>query len=160
MKGLQEQYDSEGYKRKLEEVEYLKAQIEEQKAIESAEKERKMALEKKKLRKIFNEDRVGAENKHCVEALIDRASFLRVELEYIERDIQKKGCLDFFTQGTQAMWREHPLSKVHVQYVKNYKDVISKLESYGSCNNATTETKNPVLGIINQGNKARGKYKQ
>ena len=97
---------------------------------------------------------------HFVLSLIDRAAFLKVELEYLEDDIQKNGCTELFIQGTQCMYRENPLSKVHVQYVKNYKDVISKLESYDKDNSAKDIPQNPLTGLIGRANAARSKYQK
>lgn len=161
MRGKQEIYDADGYKQKLQEIELYKAEIAAEKAAEAKEKSRKMKTERLRLLKIFNKERCGEENMHFVKALVERAAFLRVELEYIERRLCADGTLDFFTQGSQAMWREHPLAKTHVQYTKNYKEVISKLESYGKQDGSGTDktaAANPVLGLIKRNEKARSKY--
>lgn len=151
-------YSSDEYKEKLGELELKKQAILAEKAIEAAEKEKEVRLERNRLRKIFTKERCGAENIHFVLSLIDRAAFLRVELEHMEDQLQLQGVMDFFTQGVQTMWREHPLSKVHVQYTKNYKDVITKLESYGQTDSKPNKDDNPLGDLISRGNSARGKY--
>jgi hypothetical protein len=151
-------YNTAEYRQKLEELEEQKEEIRAQKELEAAQKEKEVKLERTRLKKIFTKERCGAENIHFVLSLIDRAAFLRVELEHIEQQLRLEGVMDFFTQGLQTMWREHPLSKVHVQYTKNYKDVITKLESYGKQDSKPDENKNPLGSLIQKGAAARGKY--
>ena len=153
-------YTTTEYREKLEELELKKQEILAQKEQEAAEKKKEVRREVVRLKKIFTEERCGKENTHFVLALIDRAAFLRVELEHIEEQLRLEGVMDFFTQGVQTMWREHPLSKVHVQYVKNYKDVITKLESYGKQDSKPDENKNPLGNLFNRGTAAREKYKK
>ena len=151
-------YNSKEYKEKLEKLQEEKADILAERELEAAQKEKEVRLERNRLRKIFTKERCGESNIHFVLSLIDRAAFLRVELEHMEQQLQEDGVLDFFTQGLQTMWREHPLSKVHVQYTKNYKDVITKLESYGQTDSKTTKDDDPLGGLLKKGNAARGKY--
>ena len=86
--------------------------------------------------------------------------FYVYELEHIEQDLRVEGVMDFFTQGTQVMWREHPLSKIHIQYTKNYKDIITKLESYDKAAGRPDEDNNPVGNLIGRVQNARSKYGQ
>ena len=158
MKSDQYYYNTVEYKEKLAELNERKEEILAQKELEAAEKEKEVKCERNRLRKIFTKERCGEENMHFVRSLIDRAAFLRVELEHIEQQLRVEGVMDFFTQGLQTMWREHPLSKVHVQYTKNYKDVITKLESYGQTEGKSVKDDNPLGDLISKGNKARGKY--
>ena len=152
-------YSSDEYKEKLEELEERKAEILREKKEEAEKKKKEVRIEKTKLKKIFTEDRCGKENMHFVQALIDRASFLRVELNHIEEDLRQKGLLDFFTQGVQTMWREHPLSKVHVQHSKSYRETIKQLESYGKTESKGSDSSdNPLGNLLARGNKAREKY--
>ena len=158
MKGKQEIYDADGYRQKLQEIESYRLEIAAEKEAESAEKQRKMKTERLRLLRIFNKSRCGEENMHFVKSLIDRAAFLRAELEYIEGKLCTEGSLDFFVQGSQTMWREHPLARTHVQYTKNYRDIITKLESYGKQEDRHEDTSNPVLSLIQRNAKARSKY--
>lgn len=156
---LTDYYSSEEYNEKLSEVQEQAQELRELQEEERKEKERKVRIERSRLRKIFTEERCGKENMHFVLSLIDRAAFLRAEIESIEKQLQAQGCLDFFVQGTQTMWREHPLSRVHVQHSKSYRDTITKLESYGKSEGSTKSDNNPIVGLINKGNAAREKYK-
>lgn len=153
-------YNSEEYAERLEELEAVKQEILAQKAKEAEVKKRRAKQEIKRLKAIFTADRCGEENMHFVMSLIERASFLRAELENIESALQKEGCLDFFTQGTQTMWREHPLSKVHAQHSKGYRETIKQLEAYVKTEGTEKPEFNPLTSLISKGNKAREKYKK
>lgn len=153
-------YNTAEYREKLGELEERKEEILAQKELEAAEKEKEVKCERNRLRRIFTKERCGEENMHFVRSLIDRAAFLRVELEHMELQLQREGVLDFFTQGLQTMWREHPLSKVHVQYTKNYKDVITKLESYGKTEDKPQKDNSTLGDLISRGNSAREKYRK
>ena len=159
-KNNQYYYNTDEYKEKLRELEERKAEIQAEREEEAEQKQKEVRLERNRLRKIFTKERCGEDNIHFVHSLIDRAAFLRVELEHMEQQLRVEGVMDFFTQGLQTMWREHPLSKVHVQYVKNYKDVITKLESYGKAEKGDEDSKDGsgIGDLLNRGSKARGKY--
>ena len=154
-------YTSDEYKEKLAEVEAQKALLIAQKEEEAKVKKKEQVRERNKLLKIFNKERCGEDNMHIVRALIDRAAFLRVELSHIEERIRVEGTMDFFVQGTQTMWREHPLSKVHAQHSKSYRELIKQLEAYTKNSGSSGEdTKNPLGDLIMRGNSARDKYRK
>ena len=159
-------YNSSEYKQKLEETLERKEEFDREMSLKTKQKQKNYEMEKRKLRRIFTEERCGKENMHFVRSLIERAAFLRSELEFIEDQIQEGSILDMFVQGTQILIREHPLSKLHVQYMKIYKEVITKLEAYGkesrvdsSGDDNSKESEN-LTGLIMQGANARGKYKK
>lgn len=159
-------YNSSEYKQKLEETLERKEEFDREMSLKTEQKQKNYETEKRKLRRIFTEERCGKENMHFVRSLIERAAFLRSELEFIEDQIQEGSILDMFVQGTQILIREHPLSKLHVQYMKIYKEVITKLEAYGkesradsSSDDNSKESEN-LTGLIMQGANARGKYKK
>lgn len=154
-------YNSEEYAERIAEVEANAAEIRERKRIEAEEKKKKCRGESIRLKKLFPKEQYDKESLHFIHSLIDRAAFLRIELEYIERDLQNEGMLDFFTQGLQTMWREHPLSKVHAQHSKSYRETIKQLESYMGEHGSTSKgDDNPVGKLILRGNTAREKYKR
>ena len=154
-------YDSEEYAERIAEVEAAAEEIRRKKQEEAEEKKKKCKSEVIRLRRLFPEAEYDKESLHFIRSLIDRAAFLRIELEYIERDLQNEGMMDFFIQGTQTMWREHPLSKVHAQHSKSYRETIKQLESYMRDHGSTGKTdENPVTGLIVRGNAAREKYKK
>lgn len=154
-------YNSEEYADRIREVEAAAAEIRREKEEEAKEKEKKCKTEVSRLKRLFPKEQYDKESLHFILSLIDRAAFLRIELEYIERDLQKEGMMDFFIQGTQTMWREHPLSKVHAQHSKSYRETIKQLESYmGDRGGSSKKDENPVTGLIMRGNEAREKYKR
>lgn len=156
---ISEYYNSQEYNEKLSEIQDHVQELRDEQEQDRRDKERKIRAEKIRLKKIFTEERCGKENMHFVLSLIDRAAFLRIEIEYIEKRLQAEGCLDFFVQGVQTMWRENPLSRVHVQHSKSYRDTITKLESYGKGGDSGKNDGNPIVGLISKGNAARNKYK-
>lgn len=154
-------YNSEEYADRIREVEAAADEIRRKKDEEAKEKEKKCKTEVSRLKRLFPKEQYDKESLHFILSLIDRAAFLRIELEYIERDLQKEGMMDFFIQGTQTMWREHPLSKVHAQHSKSYRETIKQLESYMGDRGGSSKTdENPVAGLIMRGNSAREKYKR
>ena len=154
-------YNSEEYADRIREVEAMAEEIRREKEEEAKEKEKKCKTEVSRLKRLFPKEQYDKESLHFILSLIDRAAFLRIELEYIERDLQKEGMMDFFIQGTQTMWREHPLSKVHAQHSKSYRETIKQLESYMGDRGGSSKTEeNPVTGLIMRGNSAREKYKR
>lgn len=153
-------YNSEEYAERLEELELKKQEILEEKRKEAEQKKRRARQETKRLKAIFTAERCGEENMHFVQSLIERASFLRAELENIEATLQREGCMDFFTQGVQTLWREHPLSKVHAQHSKGYRETIKQLEAYSKSEGTSKSEQNPIADLISRGNKARERYKQ
>ena len=153
-------YNSEEYAERRRVVTEEAEQILAKKAAEAEQKKKEVKKERLRLKKIFTKERCGESNMHLVQSLIDRAAFLRVELEHIERSLQEEGMMDFFVQGVQTMWREHPLSKVHVQHSKSYRETVKQLESYGKTEGSSHANENPVIAVIQKGNAARGKYRQ
>ena len=154
-------YNTEEYAQKIAEIKQKSEEIKEKKAEEAVEKKKLIKREKKRLSQIFTAERCGAENVHFVEALIDRASWLRIEIEYIEEALRREGLMDFFVQGTQTLWREHPLSKMHVQHSKSYRETIKQLEGYGKNDaGAPKDDENQLIDLFQRGNRAREKYKQ
>ena len=157
-------YNSEEYAERRAEVEEESAEIRAAKLRRAEEKKKEVKKEVAKLKRIFNKDRCGEENMHIVHSLIDRAAWLRVEIDYIEQDLQTEGMMDFFVQGVQRIWREHPLSKMHVQHSKSYRETIKQLEAYGkSSDTGKSDNTNPLTssnGLLARGNAAREKYRK
>lgn len=160
MKGRKESLDPVKYKEDLEKVEKQKDSVKKEKELEEAEKKKRILAEKKKLRKVFTAERCGEQNMYCVNSLIDRAAFLRVELESIEERLRAEGCMELFTQGTQSMWRENPLSKIHVNHSKSYRETLKQLESYSVGGETAEDKGNPVVSLICRANEIRSKYQR
>ena len=156
-------YNSEEYAERKAEADAESEEIRKKKAEIAEKKKKQVRLEVSRLKRIFTKDRCGEENMHMVLSLVDRAAWLRVEIEYIEKDLQLEGMMDFFQQGVQHIWREHPLSKIHVQHSNSYRETIKQLESYGKADTSKSDNTNPLTsstGLIARGNAAREKYKR
>lgn len=154
-------YKSAEYAQKIAETAQKAEEIKAKRAKEAAKKKKLIKVEKARLSEIFTPERCGEENKHFVESLIDRAAWLRIEIEFIEEDLRREGLMDFFVQGTQTLWREHPLSKMHVQHSRSYRETIKQLEAYGKADSSSGGSDdNPLTDLMVRGNRARDKYKQ
>ena len=156
-------YNSQEYAERRAEVEEESEEIRRAKQARAEEKQKIIKKEVYKLKKIFTKERCGEENMHLVLSLIDRAAWLRVEIEFIEKDLQIEGMMDFFVQGVQRVWREHPLSRMHVQHSKSYRETIKQLESYNKVDTSKADSMNPLTsptGLLAKGNSAREKYKR
>ena len=156
-------YNSEEYAERKAEVEEESEEIRAAKKERAEKKQKLVKKEISKLKKIFTKDRCGEENMHLVLALIERAAWLRIEIDFIEQDLQQEGMMDFFVQGVQRIWREHPLSKMHVQHSKSYRETIKQLEAYGKVDTSKADNTNPLTspnGLLARGNAAREKYKK
>lgn len=159
-----EKMTAEEYSKYLEECLAKKEEIQRRNDERNIEKIKKQKAETKRLLKIFTPERCGEKNMHFVKSLIERASFYRSELEFLEQDIRELGSVDLFIQGTQCLLRESPSSKIHVAYSKNYKDIISKLEAYEKLNanpeKVQTTEGTGLMALLNKGENARSKYKK
>lgn len=156
-------YNSEEYAERKAEVEEESEEIRAEKRERAEKKQKLVKSEIRKLKHIFTKDRCGEENMHLVLALIERAAWLRIEIDFIEQDLQQEGMMDFFVQGVQRIWREHPLSKMHVQHSKSYRETIKQLEAYGKADTGKSDNTNPLTspgGLLARGNAAREKYKK
>lgn len=156
-------YNSAEYAERKAEVDEESAEIRAAKAERAQEKQKAVKLEISRLKRIFNKGRCGEENMHVVLSLIERAAWLRIEINYIEQDLQREGMMDFFVQGVQRIWREHPLSKMHVQHSKSYRETIKQLEAYSKADTGKGDNTNPLTsadGLLARGNAAREKYRK
>ena len=157
-------YNTREYKENLEGVKAEVAEYEALSAAEAEEKRKEVSAEVRRLKKIFTEERCGKDNMHFVLSLVDRAAWLRVEIEHMEKKLQYNGMTELFRQGLQIMVRENPLSKIHEKYIKNYLSTITKLESYCKTEDGgkhpAVDDRNPIAGLIARRNSARGKYEK
>ena len=79
-----------------------------------------------RLKKLFKD--VDPRRKDTVQGLIQRAAFMRVSLEDLERDINQNGFTEEFSQGKQDPYlRERPVSKVYCTLNAGYQKIIKQL---------------------------------
>lgn len=91
-------------------------------------KESRIKAEKARLETLYDD---LPESRHKVAAgLIDRASFMRVELEDLEEDLRKNGWAELFSQGNQEPYpRARPQGQSYNTMNSNYLKVIQKLDA-------------------------------
>ena len=90
-------------------------------------KEKRISAEKLRLTKIYKE--IPEEKKRLIDGLINRAAFMRITLEDMERDLDENGFVEFFTQSekTEPYERERPVARLYNTMNKNYQSIIKQL---------------------------------
>jgi len=89
------------------------------------EKEKMIKSEILKLKRLFKtlpKDKIKA-----AEGLIHEAAFMRATLAEARETIDKEGILDWFEQGSNAYYREHPATKVYNTMIQRYATVCKQL---------------------------------
>lgn len=91
-------------------------------------KESRIKAEKARLEMLYND---LPESRHKVAAgLIDRAAFMRIELEDLEKDLQENGWAEMFSQGNQEPYpRARPQGQSYNTMNANYLKTIQKLDA-------------------------------
>ena len=91
-------------------------------------KESRIRAEKARLETLYND---LPESRHKVAAgLIDRAAFMRIELEDLEKDLQENGWAELFSQGNQEPYpRARPQGQSYNTMNANYLKTIQKLDA-------------------------------
>lgn len=90
-------------------------------------KEKRISAEKLRLTKIYSE--IPEEKKRLIDGLINRAAFMRITLEDMEKDLDENGFVEFFTQSekTEPYERERPVARLYNTMNKNYQSIIKQL---------------------------------
>jgi hypothetical protein len=83
--------------------------------------------EVKKLTEVMRD--VPEDQTRTVNGLIERAAFMRIQLENYEEDIEKNGSVELFTQSEKVdpYDRERPVVRLHIAMTKNYSMVMRQL---------------------------------
>ena len=90
-------------------------------------KEERIKAEKNRLVRIYKE--ISKENKSIIDGLINRAAFMRVTLEDMEKDLDDKGFVEEFSQSEklEPYERERPVARLYNTMNKNYQSIIKQL---------------------------------
>lgn len=90
-------------------------------------KAERIKREETRLRKIYTN--IKEENKSIVDGVIQRAAFMRIQLEIYETDLDVKGYTELFTQSpnTPPYERERPVARLYSTMNKNYQTIIKQL---------------------------------
>ncbi|MFB9330105.1 hypothetical protein ACFFSY_29530 [Paenibacillus aurantiacus] len=92
-----------------------------------AGRKRKITLEEKRLRQIY--EKIPKEQMAIADGLIRRAAFMRVTLEGYEDDLGDKGSVEMFSQSDKAApyERERPVARLYNSLNSNYQKIIKQL---------------------------------
>lgn len=89
-------------------------------------KQSRVKKEKRRLEALFAE--IPESKKRLVEGLVERAAFMRVELEELEKDLAENGWVELFSQGKQEPYdRARPQGQTFNTMSANYQKIIKQL---------------------------------
>lgn len=96
---------------------------------EVEQKKKRVAKEQKRLQKIFSS--LDGNKLQLAMRLIERASFLKIEIEDLEKHLQEHGWIDVYQNGdTQFGFKKSPQNETIINLSKQYTTIISKLMDY------------------------------
>ena len=89
--------------------------------------QRRISAEKRRLNKIYAEIEDG--KKKAVAGLIERAAFMRVQLEDLEADLNENGWTEEFQQSEKCdpYERQRPAGQTYISLNSNYQKIIKQL---------------------------------
>ena len=91
-------------------------------------KAERIKAEMRKLAKNYRD--LPKARKSIADGLIQRAAFMRVELEDLEADLQEHGWTELFSQGNQEPYnRARPQGQTYNAVNANYQKIIKQLDS-------------------------------
>lgn len=92
-------------------------------------KDSRITAEEQRLRQIYKN--VDEDNKAIIDGLIQRAAYMRITLEDWEKDIDKNGYIEMFTQSekTAPYERERPVIRLYNTMNANYQKIINQLSN-------------------------------
>lgn len=94
--------------------------------MDSKELAKRIKLEERRLTKAFAE--IDEKRKSTTSGLIQRAAFMRVSLEDLEKDLKENGFTELFSQGDQEPYqRERPAAKIYNNLNGGYQKIIKQL---------------------------------
>ena len=80
----------------------------------------------KELNVIFKE--VKGNQRLILNKQIDQVSFMLAQSDELEKILQENGSVEWFENGKQKMWREHPASKIYIATSKNLLSYLEKMK--------------------------------
>jgi hypothetical protein len=93
-------------------------------------KDERIKKEIKRLKNIYKD--IDENKKSIVDGLIQRAAYMRVTLEFCEKDIIEFGLTEPFTQSpnTPSYERERPVARLYNTINKNYQTAMKQLSDF------------------------------
>ena len=90
--------------------------------------EQRIRKEKTRLSKFYKE--LPPEKKGVCAGLIERAAFMRIQLEILEENLNEKGWTEWFKQGdAPAYERARPAGQLYNTLNANYQKIIKQLDA-------------------------------
>jgi hypothetical protein len=93
--------------------------------LKKKQKDKDIKQEIARLKKLF--ENLSGEKISAAEGLIHEAAFMRATLKEAKGLIDEQGILDFFEQGSNAYFREHPATKVYNTMIQRYSAVCKQI---------------------------------
>lgn len=91
-------------------------------------KKSRVSAEKKRLAQLYAD--LPENKKHLAAGLIERAAFMRVELEDLEAFLAENGWTELFSQGNQDPYdRARPQGQTYNTMNANYQKIIKQLDA-------------------------------
>lgn len=81
---------------------------------------------KKELSDIF--DGVTGKQRAILNIQIDKVSFMLAQCDELEKVMQEQGTVEWFVNGSQEMWREHPAAKAYTSTTKSLLSYLEKMK--------------------------------
>lgn len=93
-------------------------------------KDERIKAEIKRLKTIFT--KLSAKEKKFLEPLIQRAAYMKIQLEDYEEDLLKNGYVEMFSQSDkQAPYeRERPVARLYTTLNGNYQKIMKQLSDH------------------------------
>jgi hypothetical protein len=90
-------------------------------------KEERIKSEKSRLNKIYKD--IEEKRKNTVQGLIERAAYMRVSIEDMEKDLDENGFTEWFQQGEnqKPYQRKRPIADMYNQMNNSYQKCINQL---------------------------------
>lgn len=90
-------------------------------------KVQRVKTELNKIKRLFKD--LPADMKVINDGLLNRAAFMRVELEDMEEDLAENGFTELFTQSEhqEPYYRQRPIAQLYNTLNKNYQSLIKQL---------------------------------
>ena len=89
------------------------------------DKDRLVNNEIKRLTNLFKD--IERNRRLTAKGLIEEASYMKITLTELKKEIDKSGPIDEMSQGEYSILREHPALKAYNTMVQRYTNIIDKL---------------------------------
>ena len=94
---------------------------------EKEKKAKKVNEEIKRLKSLYS--KIENRHKKLIDGLLQRAAYMRIQLEEYESDLDNGGYVEYFSQSenVEPYERERPVARLYNTMNKNYQSIIKQL---------------------------------